>query len=294
MHPCTYCKELGHWRRDCPKRKVRGQDREANVQTVLAVSANMSPTKIYVTAEINGKPVRCLLDSGCKWSVINADLVPNAKLTPSQYSLYAANKTSLDVIDDSVISFIIDGQHFEADVSVSAKVDKFLLGSDWLEKQGAKWDFADGTVTSGDHCIKMHHRHRAGICCRVVVTHDCMITARHEANVAVRMEDDGIPLPPSDWAVEPQGLGPSIMAARTVFSDSQSQLVARVSNNLLQPKSLRANSLLSTAELVQCLSGSGSCELSNFLFVDSGNLSDFVLHDESVMPVSSSLRPPMV
>jgi len=59
--------------------------------------------KIYVTAEINGEPVRCLLDSGCERSVINADLVPNAELTPSLYSLYAANKASLDVISDTVI-----------------------------------------------------------------------------------------------------------------------------------------------------------------------------------------------
>ena len=84
-HPCTY------WRRDCPKRKARGRPtEEANVQTVLAVSANLSPTKIYVTAEINGEPVRCLSDGGCERSVINADLVPQANLTPSQYSLFAA------------------------------------------------------------------------------------------------------------------------------------------------------------------------------------------------------------
>jgi len=80
-HPCTYCKELGHWCRDCPKRKARGRPtKEANVQTVLAISANLSPTKIYVTAEINGEPVRCLLDSGCEQSVINADLVLQANL----------------------------------------------------------------------------------------------------------------------------------------------------------------------------------------------------------------------
>jgi len=42
----------------------------------------MSPTKIYVTAEVNGEPVRCLLDSGCERSDISADLVPNAELTP--------------------------------------------------------------------------------------------------------------------------------------------------------------------------------------------------------------------
>jgi len=62
--------------------------------------------------------------------------VPNANLTPLQYSLFAANKASLDVVGDTVISFAIDGQQFKADVSVSEKVDEFLLGSDWLENKG--------------------------------------------------------------------------------------------------------------------------------------------------------------
>jgi len=131
-HPCYICKELGHWRKDCPKRKSKSKE-EAKVQPVLYVSANMSPTKIYVTAEINGEPMRCILDSGCEWSVIAADLVPNAKLTPLQYFLFAANKASLDVLGDTVIPFVIDGHDFEADISVSSKVEDFLLGSDWLE-----------------------------------------------------------------------------------------------------------------------------------------------------------------
>jgi len=198
------------------------------VNTALSVNASMLPTRIYVTAEVNGKPIRCLLDSGCERSVISADLVPNAELTPSQYTLYAFNRASLDVLGDCVISFAIDGHHSEADVSVSSKVDEFLLGSDWLEKYGAKWDFADGTVTLGDHCIKVHRRRREGICRHIVVAHDCMVAAKHEANITVCMEDDGITLPPGDWAVEPQGLGPGVMTARTLFSDSQSACSSRL------------------------------------------------------------------
>jgi len=146
--PCFLCKELGHWRKYCPKRKSKSKE-EAEVQPVLAVSANMSQTKIYVTAKVNGEPVKCLLDSGCERSVIAADLAPNANLTPSQFSLFAANRASLDVRGDTTLPFVIDGHDFEADVSVSDKVEGFLLGSDWLEKQGAQWDFAHGTVTWG-------------------------------------------------------------------------------------------------------------------------------------------------
>jgi len=154
-HPCTFCKELGHWHKDCPKRKDQNKE-EASVQLVLSVSTNMSPTKIYVTAEVNGEPVRCLLDCSCKRSVIVAGLAPEAKLTPSQYFLFAANKASLNVLGDTVVPFVIDGHAFEADISVCNKVEDFLLGSDWLEQQGAQWDFANGTVTLGDKCIEVH------------------------------------------------------------------------------------------------------------------------------------------
>jgi len=128
MHPCTFCNDLGHWCRDCPTRKNRPKE-EAGVNLVLTVSANMSPTKIYVTAEINSLPVKCLLDSGCKRSVVSADLAPNASLNPSQYTLFTANKANLDVLGDTVLPFVIDGHTFEADVSVCSKVEDFLLGA---------------------------------------------------------------------------------------------------------------------------------------------------------------------
>ena len=212
--------------------------------------------------------MRCLLDSSCERSIIAADLAPHAKLTPSQYSLLAANRASLDVLGDMVIPFVIDGHNFEADVSVSNKVEDFLLGSDWLKQQGARWDFAHGTVTLGDKCIIVHHRHHTGICRCIVIAHDCVVPDKRKANVPMHMEDDGITLPPGDWAIEQQGLGPGVMAAHTLFSNSQSQLVARVLNNSLKPKMLSANSLLSMAEPVQCLSGTG-CEPNDSLFADS-------------------------
>jgi len=176
---------------------------------------------------------------------------------------------------------------------VSDKVEDLLLGSDWLEKQGAQWDFAHGTVTLGDKCINVHRRHRTGICRHIVVAQDCTIPAKHEDNIPICMEDDGIPLPPGDWAIEPQGLGTGVIATRTLFSDSQSLLVAHVLNNSLKPKTLSANSLLSLAEPVQCLSGTG-CEPSDLLLVDGNAHCDSSLSDESALPVTPGLQAEMV
>jgi len=104
--------------------------------------------------------------------------------------------------------------------------------------------------------------------------------------------DEGVPLPPCDWAVEPHSLGPGVMAACTVFSDSQTQLSARVLNNSLKPKTLQM-SLLSMAEPVQCLFGTAD-ELDNLSQCDGDSLNVPVHPDELSMPVSSSLRPATV
>ena len=103
-HPCYICKKLGYWCKDCPKRKNKPKE-EAVVQPVLAISANMSPTKIYVTAEINGEPVKCLLDCGCERSVIAADLAPTAKLT--LHSFLCSQPTGLALMFLVILLFLL-------------------------------------------------------------------------------------------------------------------------------------------------------------------------------------------
>ena len=77
------------------------------------------------------------------------------------------------------------------------------------------------------------------------------------------------------------------MTARTLFSDSQPQLVARVLNNLLEDKLLSANTFLSMTEPVRCLSDDGHKPAS--LMVDGNRPQrDTLLFGESALPVSSS------
>jgi len=173
---------------------------------------------------------------------------------------------------------------------VSKDIEDFLLGSDWLEKQGAKWDFSAGTVTLGDSVISVHQRHRNGLCRRVLVTQNFTVPAKDEANIPVRLVvgEEEPSLPPCDWAIEPKSLGPGVMAARTVLSDSQSACFARVLNNSLKPRAIRVNTFLSMAEPVQCVAESGG-EPSNLSASNSDDVS--VLLGESSGPAPSALRP---
>jgi len=47
----------------------------------------------------------------------------------------------------------VDRNQFKANVLVSPAINDFLLSSDWLEANGARWDFATGTLHFGDRVI---------------------------------------------------------------------------------------------------------------------------------------------
>ena len=150
---------------------------------------------MYVTAYVDGKPVQCLLDSGCERSVISRNVIPHAKLTHTRYDLTVADKASLSILGDTDLCFEIEGNHFRANVSVSPAIDDFLLGSDWLEANGAKWDFTTGTLQLGDCEIRAYRRTLGKMCRQVTLTEDIVVPARHEVNVPVEMTDRNIPHP---------------------------------------------------------------------------------------------------
>ena len=116
---------------------------------------------------------------------------------------------------------------------------------------------------------------------------DCVIPAKHE-------EDDGVPIPPCDWAIEPQGLGPGVMTACTMFSDKQEMLVARILNNSMRDKPLSANSFFSVAEPVQCLSGTEHSHTSGVVFAEPVYRCDSGLLDESILSATPGCLSAMV
>ena len=157
VDPCCNCGEVGHWAK--PKQPAKEQAQVNSISRQL-----VSLTLIYVTAYVGEKPIQCLLDSGCECSGISRSVIANAKLTHSRYNLTMADKANLPILRDTILHFKVDGNQFEANVSVSPAIDDFLLGSDWLEANGAKWDFATGTLHFSD-CIIHAYRRTFGMVC---------------------------------------------------------------------------------------------------------------------------------
>ena len=130
VDPCHTCGKVGHWAKDCdqPKQPAKEQAQVNSISCQL-----VSPTRIYVTAYVGGKPIQCLLDSRCERRVISRSVVPNARLTRSLYNLTVADKANLPILGDTTLHFEVGGNQFEVNVLVSPAIDDFLLGSDWLE-----------------------------------------------------------------------------------------------------------------------------------------------------------------
>jgi len=96
---CRNCNEIGHWAKDCPKPKQQAKEQaQANSISCQLVSL----TRVYVTAYVDGRPIQCLLDSGCERSVISGNVIPKAKLTRTRYDLTVADKASLSILGTQI------------------------------------------------------------------------------------------------------------------------------------------------------------------------------------------------
>jgi len=124
------------------------------------------------------------------------------QLTHSRYNLTVADKANLPILEDTTLHFEVDGNQFEANVSVSPAIDDFLLASDWLEANGAKWDFATSTLHFGDRVIHAYRCTLGKVCRQVMVSENYIVPACHEANVPVKMSDKDIPHPTDNWVIK--------------------------------------------------------------------------------------------
>ena len=73
----------------------------------------------FIEIDIAGYKHKCLLDTGCDYSLIPCHLVPSAKLDPVDLDIYAANGAPIDILGHMTVEFEIQGMKVFADVLVS-------------------------------------------------------------------------------------------------------------------------------------------------------------------------------
>ena len=88
-----------------------------------------------------------------------------------------------------------------------------------------------------------------------MVSENYIVPACHEANVPIKMSDEGIPHPVDDWVIETNQLSSRVMTTRTLINVNQKQLVAIVCNYSDDPYELKADCYLARAEPVEYVPG---------------------------------------
>ena len=90
---CTYCKEQGHWKNECPKRDlkrktVRKEESSSGTHVLYAGEDSdwggqgLAPLpESWVTINVEGKLVGFMVDTGAQYSVLNPKFGPMSKKT---------------------------------------------------------------------------------------------------------------------------------------------------------------------------------------------------------------------
>jgi hypothetical protein len=83
---CAYCKEYGHWKKECPKLQGHpGPNSRPNNDARVLLAGMDSDWRArdsdpllesWVTIYVEGKPVRCMVDTGAQYSVLNKPTEP--------------------------------------------------------------------------------------------------------------------------------------------------------------------------------------------------------------------------
>jgi len=84
-----------------------------------------------------------------------------------------------------------------------------------------------------------------------MVSENYIVQAHHEANVPVKMLDEGVPHPVDNWVIKTKQLSSRVMTAWTLINVNQKRFVARVCNYSDEPYELKADYYLARVAPVE-------------------------------------------
>ena len=233
---CARCHERGHWKARCPAQGygpdeygvrpggmdqnngfLGGQATQGNNQGVCIMSG-CGRSDTYVDVVMKGRTLSVLLDTGCELSVCPSRMCRNAKITPTDTVLYAANNTPIPVVGSTRLSFKVQGMSMCADVLVSDEVDEFILGYNFLAENDCEWLFTQRRVIINGLSIPLRRRPTKCNVRRIFVRESVVVPVDTSVNVPVRMPFINRYTPSSNWVTESRQVRPGLLAGRVLLS----------------------------------------------------------------------------
>ena len=151
------------------------------------VTWKKSMPETFIEIQIAGYNYRCLLDTGCDYSIIPRRLVPNATLSPAHMDIFAANGSQISILGCMTIKFHIAAMPLTANLLVSEDIHEFMLGYDWLEAQGAHWFFDCKVLLLHGKEKLLHLRLSCSYVSRVIAREHIVVSPHTAQDVPVKL-----------------------------------------------------------------------------------------------------------
>ena len=215
---------------------------------------------VYLVMGLGKKEHPCLLDSGCEKTLVPLSVVQalrKAYIRPTSFQITCVNDTTLDVVGEVVLPFMLRDKCIPTPALVTPDVDEIMLGVEWLTEHQCLWDFANGRIfINGTVPVPLTTRRNAN-CRRVYVKESVVLPPRQQVDVVSRT-----PLLP-ERTVEPvivdtHELGPGVYVARTLMNKGMRDMKVRVINTTSKTQQLDAGRCLRASEPVEIVESTTS------------------------------------
>ena len=177
----------------------------------------------------------CLLGTGSDVTLFSAPVVKGYQLREGDIDLLAANGTRVPVIGTVTVRAKLGGRTITMDGLVSEHIQEIILWLDWLESQGANWNFCEGKLTIGEETHVMLSATRGEFCRRFEAQELVIVPARREVDVSTMVIYDTLSAAKFDpgngeWISEAGELVKGLQASRTLIPHRAKGVPLRVMN----------------------------------------------------------------
>ena len=222
---CFECGQEGHFARD-----HRSSTTDRSPTSARGVTSKRTAADVYLRAQLGGKQVAVLLDTGCEHNLCARRVMPEAQLQSTSQRLYAANGTAIPLLGEVTATLKIDRKEFRVNFLVTDAVQEVILGIPFLTQKRCHWDFGRSQLHVEGVTVQLHSRPKLQNVRRIYVADDTVIPARHIGTVPVQVSLPDLKTVAPGWVVEPRKLPSGLAGARTLLDDTSLETSLRVMN----------------------------------------------------------------
>ncbi|MCG8048996.1 MAG: reverse transcriptase domain-containing protein, partial [Candidatus Thiodiazotropha endolucinida] len=205
LRECYQCGSTEHLIRDCDQnpRKTEGQKNTEDQPKVSEKDSNKSVkvsgtnnSGLFAAAEVNGKPVYCLVDTGATLTIISTkvwELVdpPFSALTPFPQTISTATGSPIEVSGKARVQIKMAKSICYIDVIVANIENDLIIGLDFLKNMDCRIDVAQGTLTIQGETMQLDCLGYVG-CSRIVASEMVQIPPLSERIISGKMVESSL------------------------------------------------------------------------------------------------------